>query len=83
MEICKVPRGFEPNDFDYKKIAELGSVPYVEPTNVERFNPNAESTDLFMGENLDANTIVSFSINFEPTSKIFPPIATVLNFYVH
>lgn len=68
---AKSRAGFEPNDFDYKKIAELGEVEYAEPTNVERFNPNAESTDLFMGENLDANTIVSFSINFEPNEQNF------------
>jgi len=68
---AKARAGFEPNDFDYKKLAELGGVQYVEPTNVERFNPSAESAEMFLGENLDANTIVSFSINFEPNEQTF------------
>ena len=68
---AKARSGFEPNDFDYKKLAELGGVPYVEPTNVERFNSSAESAEMFLGENLDANTIVSFSINFEPNEQTF------------
>lgn len=68
---AKARSGFEPNDFDYKKLAEIAGVEYVEPTNVERFNPSAESTEMFLGENLDANTIVSFSINFEPNEQTF------------
>jgi len=67
-----VRAGFEPNDFDYKKIAELGGIEYVEPRAVERFNASGETTDLFLGDNLDANTIVSFSINFEPNEQNFP-----------
>ena len=63
--------GFEPNDFDYKKLSQLGGIEYVEPSTVERFNPSAESTEMFLGENLDANTIVSFSINFEPNEQSF------------
>lgn len=70
-QYAKSRSGFEPNDFDYKKLAELAGVEYVEPTNVERFNPSAESTEMFLGENLDANTIVSFSINFEPNEQTF------------
>ncbi len=68
---AKARAGFEPNDFDYKKLAQLGGIEYVEPTSVERFNPSAESTEMFLGENLDANTIVSFSINFEPNEQSF------------
>jgi ABC-type nitrate/sulfonate/bicarbonate transport system substrate-binding protein/outer membrane protein OmpA-like peptidoglycan-associated protein len=63
--------GFDPNAFDYKEIAKLGGIPYVEPTNTERFSTNAESTDTFLGDNLDANTIVSFTINFEPNMEEF------------
>ena len=63
--------GFEPNDFDYRDIAKIGGVEYVEPKMVERFAPTGEATDLFLGENLDANTIVSFSINFEPNEQRF------------
>lgn len=68
---AKARAGFEPNDFDYKSLAEMAGVPYVEPTNVERFNVAGETTDMFLGENLDANTIVSFSINFEPNEQNF------------
>jgi ABC-type nitrate/sulfonate/bicarbonate transport system substrate-binding protein len=63
--------GFDPNTFDYKEIAKLGGITYVEPSKTERFNPTAESTDKFLGENLDANTIVSFTINFEPNVQEF------------
>lgn len=63
--------GFDPNDFDYKAIAKLAGVEYVEPKVTERFSNNAESTDAFLGENLDSNTIVSFTINFEPNEQDF------------
>ena len=63
--------GFDPNDFDYKKIAERAGVQYVEPTKSERFSNSAESTEMFLGENLEANTIVSFTINFEPNVQEF------------
>jgi ABC-type nitrate/sulfonate/bicarbonate transport system substrate-binding protein len=66
-----VRAGFEPNDFDYKDIAKIAGIEYVEPKAVERFAPTGEATDLFLGENLDANTIVSFSINFEPNEQRF------------
>lgn len=66
-----VRTGFEPNDFDYKDIAKIGGIEYVEPKALERFSPTGEATDLFLGENLDANTIVSFSINFEPNEQSF------------
>ena len=63
--------GFDPNDFDYQEIAKKAGVQYVEPTKSERFSNSAESTELFLGENLDANTIVSFTINFEPNVQEF------------
>jgi outer membrane protein OmpA-like peptidoglycan-associated protein len=66
-----VRAGFEPNDFDYKDIAKIGGVEYVEPKAVERFSPTGEAPDVYLGENLDANTIVSFSINFEPNEQSF------------
>lgn len=64
-------RGFDPNDFDYREIAKLGGVEYREPERSERFNDAAESANIFFGENLDANTIVSFTINFEPNQNEF------------
>ncbi len=66
-----VRAGFDSNDFDYKKMAELGGIAYVEPKATERFNTAGETTDMFLGDNLDSNTIVSFSINFEPNEQSF------------
>jgi ABC-type nitrate/sulfonate/bicarbonate transport system substrate-binding protein len=63
--------GFDPNAFDYREIAKLGGVEYVEPSKQDRFAPSAESSDMFFGENLDANTIVSFTISFEPNVQEF------------
>jgi outer membrane protein OmpA-like peptidoglycan-associated protein len=63
--------GFDPNTFDYQQIAALAEIEYAEPSRTERFAPSAESSDLFFGENLDANTIVSFTINFEPNVQEF------------
>lgn len=63
--------GFDPPDFDYQKLAGLSGVKYVEPKAAERFSTDAESADMFLGENLDSNTIVSFTINFEPNQEEF------------
>ncbi len=63
--------GFEPNDFNYETLAKQAGVEYVLPSASERFSPQAESIDGFGGEELDANTIVSFTINFEPNQQEF------------
>ena len=63
--------GFDPSGFDYKEIAKLAGVEYVEPKATERFSDAAESMDEFFGDNLDANTIVSFTINFQPNQNDF------------
>lgn len=69
---AKARIGFDPNNFDYKEIAKLAAVEYKEPEkNAERFAEAAEGGDFLMGENLDPNTIVSFSINFEPNQNEF------------
>lgn len=68
---AKVRNGFEPSGLDYREIAKLGNIPYEEPKASERFAESAESTGVFFGENLDANTIVSFTINFEPNQQEF------------
>lgn len=62
--------GFDPAGFDYREIARIADVEYVEPKLVERIG-DAESMDEFFGDNLDANTIVSFTINFEPNQNEF------------
>lgn len=68
---AKTRNGFDPSPFDYKEIAKLSGIEYREPKITERFEGSPEATDLFLGENLDANTIVSFTINFEPNQKDF------------
>lgn len=68
---AKSRRGFDPNDFNYEEIAKLGGVKYEAPTRTEKFDNSAESADMFLGGNLDANTIVSFTINFEPNQNDF------------
>jgi ABC-type nitrate/sulfonate/bicarbonate transport system substrate-binding protein/outer membrane protein OmpA-like peptidoglycan-associated protein len=68
---AKSRAGFEPNNFDYKSLVELAGAKYVEPVEREGFNAVGEATDLFLGGNLDTNTIVSFTINFEPNQSEF------------
>jgi ABC-type nitrate/sulfonate/bicarbonate transport system substrate-binding protein len=70
---AKGRNGFDPNDFDYKAIAKMAGIAYAEPKATERFNDKnkAESSDMFLGDNLDSNTIVSFTIGFEPDQKDF------------
>ena len=64
--------GFDPNDFDYKAIATKAGIEYTELKASEKFEKaSAESTDLFLGDNLDTNTIVSFTIGFEVDQKDF------------
>ena len=68
---AKARYGFDPSGLDYREIAKLAGVPFEEPKSSERFAVDAESTGAFFGENLDANTIVSFTISFEPNQQEF------------
>jgi len=76
---AKARNGFDPNNFtfegkesDYATIAKLSGIELTGPKTTEKFNAStAESTELFLGDNLDANTIVSFTIGFEPDQKDF------------
>ncbi len=71
--------GFDPNNFtlegdksDYASIAKMAGIELTGLKARENFDKSkAESTDSFLGENLDANTIVSFTIGFEPDQKDF------------
>ena len=63
--------GFAAAKLDYEAIAKLAGIKYKKPKQQEHFN-TGEATDLFLGENLDANTIVSFSISFQPNQTSFP-----------
>ncbi len=68
---AKSRNGFEPSGLDYREVAKLAGIPYEAPKATERFSNSAESTGVFFGENLDANTIVSFTISFEPNQQEF------------
>lgn len=63
--------GFEPPGLNYRQIASLAGLEYAEPKRTERFSADAESIDMFIGDNLDENTIVSFTIKFEPNQTEF------------
>ncbi len=63
-------KGFDPNDFSYQELAKLGGYEYKEPTSKKRFgNDDAEGIGV-IGE-LDDNTIVSFTINFDVNQAEF------------
>ncbi len=64
-------RGFDPNDFDYRKIADIAGIEYKEPVKTKRFENQGESADLFLNDELDNDTIVSFTISFEPNQNEF------------
>lgn len=63
----KSRNGFVSNRFDYKRIASLGGIKYEEP----KQKVAAESTELFMDDDLDSDTIVSFTIHFQPNQNEF------------
>ena len=68
---AKNRNGFEPAPFDYRAIAKLAGVPYEEPKTQDRVI--AGEADLFgEGAELDENTIVEFTINFDPNQSEFP-----------
>ncbi|MCR9294227.1 MAG: ABC transporter substrate-binding protein [bacterium] len=66
---AKSRRGFEPNDFDYREIAELAKIEYTEPK--RGVTGEAISDKMFEPDDLDSSTIVSFTINFEPNQNEF------------
>ena len=60
---------FEPN-FDYRALAERAGVEYRQPEGRERFA--AETVEQFPDEVLQGNTILAFTIDFEPNQTEFP-----------
>jgi outer membrane protein OmpA-like peptidoglycan-associated protein len=61
--------GFEPANWDYKKISELVGVKYVAPVYASG-RIKAEVTDF--GDDLEDDTIFTFEIKFEPEQIDFP-----------
>lgn len=67
---AKVRSGFDPPNLDYEKLAKLANVPYERPSaSAERFG--AEGDNVFPDGALDGNTIVSFTVSFEPNQSNF------------
>lgn len=62
--------GFDPAGWDYREIAKVAGIEYVEPKSVERIG-SAEIADFGDMEILDENTIVSFTISFQPNQNEF------------
>lgn len=67
---AKVRSGFTPAELDYRGLAKLAGVEYVEPSKTGRID--AEAVNLFPDSaGLDERTILSFTINFEPNQNEF------------
>lgn len=60
-------KGFDPANFDYRQLAKMAGVKYVEPQRVVQ----AEGGTQFLDDDLDSDTIVSFTISFEPNQTDF------------
>ncbi len=67
---AEVRAGFFEANFDYRRLAEQGGIEYRELENRERFA--AEAIEQFPDEVLDDNTILAFTIKFEPNQTDFP-----------
>ena len=61
--------GFVPAEWDYRQVAKLSGLSYVEPKNSS--GRIAEAFDFSPDAELDDKTIVSFTINFEPNQSDF------------
>lgn len=59
--------GFDPAGLDYKKIAGMAGVTYTTPKTIVE----GEGVGEFLDDDLDENTIVSFTISFEPNQTDF------------
>ncbi len=64
---AKSRRGFEPGGLDYKKLAGLAGLAYQAPKTVVQ----GEGFGEFLDDDLDEDTIVSFTISFEPNQTDF------------
>jgi outer membrane protein OmpA-like peptidoglycan-associated protein len=75
---AKSRNGFQPPDFDYQRMARLAEVEYVVPETMVGGGP--EDTRLFLDDDLDPDTIVSFTIGFKPNQKDFSAVVYAAEF---
>lgn len=64
--------GFDPPKFDYQELAGIAGINYVAPNKEKKRFSEAETFDGFGTGELDENTIVSFTINFDVNQNDFP-----------
>jgi len=67
---AKVRSGFYAPDLDWDKIAKVGGLKVIDAAPSERIK--AESVNAVLGNALAENTIVQFTIGFEPNQNVFP-----------
>jgi len=63
--------GFDPPKLNYQNLAETAGINYVAPNRDKQRFSDAESFDGFATDELDENTIVSFTINFDVNQNEF------------
>jgi ABC-type nitrate/sulfonate/bicarbonate transport system substrate-binding protein len=68
---AKVRSGFFGPDFDYQKLAKTGGLKAVASSSAGGRFTDAESVDMFAGDELDENTLYQFTIGFEPNQNTF------------
>ncbi len=69
LGLAKVRQGLGSAEFDYKRLAQLASIQYVEPPKTQaRISGEFE---VFPDTDLDKDTIVSFTIQFKPDQSTF------------
>lgn len=66
---AKIRAGLMTASFDYDAIAKLGNLKFVTSQGGDRFT--AEAVDAFPADALDDNTLLSFTIGFEPNQEKF------------
>jgi len=70
---AKVRSGFTPVDFDYRRLADLAKIEYLEPDQTFTKIDDKKIGLSPDGAGLDERTIFTFTIRFEPNDPHFPP----------
>ena len=67
---AETPAGFFNAGLDYPSLAETAGLAYAAPERQERFR--GEAIESFPDEQLDENTLLAFTVSFEPNQTEFP-----------